>query len=197
MPIKNDDQWNATHLPDLTGRTAVVTGANSGIGLTAADALARAGAHVVFAVRDLDRGRAAAATVNGSTEVRRLDLADLSSVRDFAQAWQGPLHLLLNNAGVMMAPRSLSPQGQESQFAANTEHGARRGASPRAACYRPIFGTHKAPGWPDDGWNGTLAAPLATSPPHPVFTNATHAGWSGAIGWAEVCPDSPHATLSP
>ena len=71
------------------GRTAVVTGANSGIGLRAADALARAGAHVVFAVRDPERGRAAAATVNGSTEVRRLDLADLASVREFADAWQG------------------------------------------------------------------------------------------------------------
>jgi NAD(P)-dependent dehydrogenase (short-subunit alcohol dehydrogenase family) len=119
MPTKNDDQWNTTHLPDLTGRTAVVTGANSGIGLRAADALARAGAHVVFAVRDLDRGRAAAATVNGSTEVRRLDLADLSSVRDFAQAWQGPLHLLLNNAGVMMVPQQQTRDGFEMQFGTN------------------------------------------------------------------------------
>jgi NAD(P)-dependent dehydrogenase (short-subunit alcohol dehydrogenase family) len=98
------DKRNALDLPDLTGRTAVVTGANSGIGLRAAEALARAGAHVVFAVRDPERGRAAAATVHGSTEVRRLDLADLSSVRQFAADWQGELHLLLNNAGVMMLP---------------------------------------------------------------------------------------------
>ncbi len=112
--------WDATSLPDLTGRTAVVTGANSGIGLRAADALARAGAHVVFAVRDPERGRAAAATVNGGTEVRRLDLADLSSVREFADMWQGrPLDLLINNAGVMMLPEQRTADGFEMQFGTN------------------------------------------------------------------------------
>lgn len=111
--------WGASHLPDLTGRTAVVTGANSGIGLRAADALARAGAHVVFAVRDPERGRAAAATVHGSTEVRRLDLANLSSVREFAEAWDGPLSLLINNAGVMMLPRQRTADGFEMQFGTN------------------------------------------------------------------------------
>ncbi|WP_406493865.1 oxidoreductase [Streptomyces sp. NBC_01604] len=117
---KNRDRWNATHLPGLTGRTAVVTGANSGIGLTAADALARAGAHVVFAVRDVERGRAAAATVSGSTEVRRLDLADLSSVRAFADAWEGrSLALLINNAGVMMLPKQRTRDGFEMQFGTN------------------------------------------------------------------------------
>ncbi|MFE7278204.1 oxidoreductase [Streptomyces sp. NPDC057623] len=112
--------WDATSLPDLAGRTAVVTGANSGIGLRAADALARAGAHVVFAVRDPERGRAAAATVSGSTDVRRLDLADLSSVREFADAWQGrPLDLLINNAGVMMVPQQRTADGFEMQFGTN------------------------------------------------------------------------------
>ncbi|MFE6173094.1 oxidoreductase [Streptomyces sp. NPDC056464] len=112
--------WDATRLPDLTGRTALVTGANSGIGRTAADALARAGAHVVFAVRDPERGLAAAATVHGSTEVRRLDLADLSSVREFADAWQGrPLDLLINNAGVMMLPQQRTADGFEMQFGTN------------------------------------------------------------------------------
>ncbi|WP_369175218.1 oxidoreductase [Streptomyces sp. R28] len=114
------EAWDAARLPDLAGRTAVVTGANSGIGLTAADALARAGAHVVFAVRDLERGRAAAATVNGSTEVRRLDLADLASVREFADGWQGrPLDLLINNAGVMMVPQQRTADGFEMQFGTN------------------------------------------------------------------------------
>ncbi|MET7456595.1 oxidoreductase [Streptomyces sp. NPDC005574] len=112
-------KWNADRIPDLSGRTAVVTGANSGIGLTAADALARAGAHVVFAVRDLERGRAAAGTVTGSTEVRRLDLADLSSVREFAGAWSGPLDLLVNNAGVMMLPQQRTEDGFEMQFGTN------------------------------------------------------------------------------
>ncbi|MEV6403010.1 oxidoreductase [Streptomyces bobili] len=120
MATDQSKRWNATRLPDLTGRTAVVTGANSGIGLTAADALTRAGAHVVFAVRDLDRGRTAAATLTGSTEVRRLDLADLSSVREFADAWQGrPLDLLINNAGVMMLPQRRTRDGFEMQFGTN------------------------------------------------------------------------------
>ncbi|MGJ5754868.1 NAD(P)-dependent dehydrogenase (short-subunit alcohol dehydrogenase family) [Streptomyces puniciscabiei] len=113
------DNWNATHLPDLTGRTAVITGANSGLGLVTAEALARAGAHVVFAVRDLARGGAAAAKVSGSTEVRRLDLADLDSVREFAAGWDRPLDLLINNAGVMMLPEQRTRQGFEMQFGTN------------------------------------------------------------------------------
>jgi NAD(P)-dependent dehydrogenase (short-subunit alcohol dehydrogenase family) len=111
--------WNASDLPDLTGRTAVVTGANSGIGRTAADALARAGAHVVLAVRDPERGRAAAAGLTGSTEVRRLDLADLASVREFAAGWDRPVDLLINNAGVMMLPEQSTADGFEMQFGTN------------------------------------------------------------------------------
>jgi len=113
-------KWNASRLPDLTGRTAVVTGANSGIGRVAAQELARAGAHVVYAVRDEERGRAAAAEARGSTEVRRLDLADLASVRQFASAWEGrPLDLLNNNAGVMMLPQRQTRDGFEMQFGTN------------------------------------------------------------------------------
>jgi len=119
MAADENEKWNASHLPDLTGRTAVVTGANSGIGLTAATALAGAGAHVVFAVRDPQRGEAAARKVNGSTEVRRLDLADLSSVREFAAAWDRPLDLLINNAGVMMIPQQRTRDGFETQFGTN------------------------------------------------------------------------------
>ncbi|GAA4555562.1 oxidoreductase [Streptomyces collinus] len=117
--IQSGGTWSADRLPDFGGRTVVVTGANSGIGLTATDALARAGAHVVLAVRDTERGRAAAAAVHGSTEVRRLDLADLASVRSFAEDWQGPLHLLVNNAGVMMLPRQRTKDGFEMQFGTN------------------------------------------------------------------------------
>ncbi|OIK05559.1 oxidoreductase [Streptomyces monashensis] len=112
-------KWNVTDLPDFSGRTAVITGANSGLGLATATALARAGAHVVFAVRDLQRGGAAAAQVSGSTEVRRLDLADLDSVREFAAGWDRPLDLLINNAGVMMLPEQRTEQGFEMQFGTN------------------------------------------------------------------------------
>ena len=112
-------RWSASNLPDLSGRTVVVTGANSGIGLGAAKALAGAGAHVVLAVRDLGRGQTAAATVTGSTEVRRLDLADLSSVREFAESWQGDLDILINNAGIMMVPEGRTADGFEIQFGTN------------------------------------------------------------------------------
>jgi NAD(P)-dependent dehydrogenase (short-subunit alcohol dehydrogenase family) len=110
---------NALQIPDLTGRTAVVTGANSGIGLPTAQALGRAGAHVVLAVRDLDKGKAAAATVPGSPEVRQLDLSDLASVREFAASWDGGLDLLINNAGVMLAPEGRTKDGFETHLGTN------------------------------------------------------------------------------
>ena len=97
----------------------IVTGANSGIGLETARELARVGAHVVLAVRDQERGRAAADGITGSTEVRRLDLADLASVRAFAEGWAGDLDVLINNAGVMAIPRRRTVDGFEMQFATN------------------------------------------------------------------------------
>ena len=112
-------KWNASDISDQTGRTAVVTGANSGLGIATVEALAGAGAHVVLAVRDVRRGEAAAATVKGSVEVRRLDLADLASVREFAAGWQGRLDLLINNAGVMNIPESTTKDGFETQFGTN------------------------------------------------------------------------------
>jgi NAD(P)-dependent dehydrogenase (short-subunit alcohol dehydrogenase family) len=112
-------RWTAADLPDMTGRTVVVTGANSGIGAVAARELARAGAHVVLAVRDPARGEAAAATMPGSTEVRRLDLADLASVRAFAAGWDRPLDVLVNNAGVMAVPEGRTKDGFELQLGTN------------------------------------------------------------------------------
>jgi NAD(P)-dependent dehydrogenase (short-subunit alcohol dehydrogenase family) len=112
------DYFDST-LPDMTGRTAIVTGANSGIGRAAARVLARAGAHVVLAVRDTDKGEAAAATMPGETEVRRLDLADLVSIREFAAGWAGDVSLLINNAGVMVPPLSRTADGFELQFGTN------------------------------------------------------------------------------
>jgi NAD(P)-dependent dehydrogenase (short-subunit alcohol dehydrogenase family) len=106
-------------IPDMTGRSAIVTGGNSGIGRAAASALAGAGARVVLAVRDTDKGRDAAATMPGDTEVRPLDLASLSSIRDFAAAWEGDLDLLINNAGVMAPPLTRTADGFELQFGTN------------------------------------------------------------------------------
>jgi NAD(P)-dependent dehydrogenase (short-subunit alcohol dehydrogenase family) len=112
-------RWTADDLPDLTGRTFVVTGANSGIGLRAVWQLARAGARVVLAVRDTAKGEEAAGSAPGDTEVRRLDLADLASVREFADAWDGPLDVLINNAGVMAVPESRTKDGFEMQIGTN------------------------------------------------------------------------------
>ena len=97
----------------------MVTGSNSGIGLAVAQAFGNAGAHVVLAVRDLDKGRAAAETVPGSREVRRLDLAELSSVREFAESWTGEIDVLINNAGVMAIPQRFTTDGFEMQFGTN------------------------------------------------------------------------------
>ncbi len=111
--------FTTSDLPDLSGQTVIVTGANSGIGRAGATALASAGARVVLAVRDPGKGEAAAAAMSGATEVRPLDLARLDSVREFAAAWQGPIDLLINNAGVMIPPLTRTPDGFELQFGTN------------------------------------------------------------------------------
>jgi NAD(P)-dependent dehydrogenase (short-subunit alcohol dehydrogenase family) len=112
-------QWTVDRVPSLADKTVIVTGANSGIGLEAARVFAAKGAHVVFAVRDETRGRDAAATVTGSTEVRLLDLADLQSVRAFAEACTDAIHILVNNAGVMVPPLGRTADGFELQFGIN------------------------------------------------------------------------------
>ena len=112
-------KWTAADLPDRSGRTAVVTGANSGIGRVAARELARAGARVVLAVRDVAKGEAAASEMAGTVEVRRLDLADLASVRAFADGWEGALDLLINNAGLMAVPEGRTKDGFETQIGTN------------------------------------------------------------------------------
>ena len=110
---------------DLTGRRAIVTGGSSGIGIETARALASVGAEVTLAVRDADAGHRTAADITAATgntavHVGRLDLADLASVAAFAATWSGPLHLLVNNAGVMALPDlQLTPMGWEMQLATN------------------------------------------------------------------------------
>jgi NAD(P)-dependent dehydrogenase (short-subunit alcohol dehydrogenase family) len=112
-------KWTAADLPAFTGRTVNVTGANSGLGLVTSRELARAGARVVMAVRDTAKGEKSAASVPGIREVRRLDLADLASVRQFAQEWEGSVDVLINNAGIMAVPESRTVDGFESQFGTN------------------------------------------------------------------------------
>lgn len=116
--------WTPDQMPDLTGRTAVVTGANSGIGLHTALELGRHGARVVMACRNVDAAESVADELRADgakdVEVRRLDLSSLTSVREFAESWAGPLDLLVNNAGVMAPPTHRTTEdGHELQFGTN------------------------------------------------------------------------------
>jgi len=104
---------------DLTGRRAIVSGAASGIGAETARVLAGAGAEVTLAVRNVEAGERMAADLPGSSRVVPLDLADPSSVREFVGAWSGPLHILVDNAGVMATPEHRTAAGWELQFATN------------------------------------------------------------------------------
>jgi NAD(P)-dependent dehydrogenase (short-subunit alcohol dehydrogenase family) len=110
--------WTLAEIPDQTGRTFIVTGANSGIGASTARALAGAGGTVVLACRDTAKGAVAAATMPGDVQVRRLDLADLGSVRAFAESVER-LDVLINNAGVMALPKGRTADGFERQIGTN------------------------------------------------------------------------------
>ena len=118
-------QWNESSIPAQEGRTVVITGANSGLGLEAARMLAQHGARVVMTARDEAKGSAALAKVKAAApkaevETRILDLADLDSVRAFAAGLEGDrVDVLINNAGVMMTPQRTTKQGFELQFGTN------------------------------------------------------------------------------
>jgi NAD(P)-dependent dehydrogenase (short-subunit alcohol dehydrogenase family) len=111
--------FSVTDIPDMTGKTVIVTGASSGIGLATARTLAAAGARVVFAVRSTEKGRAVATATTGVTEVRELDLASLDSVRAFAASWAGRIDLLINNAGVSGPSLARTADGFEMKFGTN------------------------------------------------------------------------------
>jgi NAD(P)-dependent dehydrogenase (short-subunit alcohol dehydrogenase family) len=119
--------WNTADIPDQTGRTAVITGANTGIGFETAAALAAKGADVVLAVRNLDKGRNAADRITATTpaasiSVQKLDLSSLESVRDAADELKSryaTIDLLINNAGVMYTDKGTTKDGFETQFGTN------------------------------------------------------------------------------
>jgi NAD(P)-dependent dehydrogenase (short-subunit alcohol dehydrogenase family) len=121
------EKWTTADIPDQKGRVAVVTGANSGLGLAAAGALAKAGATVVLACRNTEKGEEAmesirAGSPNAAVELESLDLASLDSIRAFAERFgkaHGGLDLLINNAGVMAPPRRQTADGFELQFGTN------------------------------------------------------------------------------
>jgi len=111
-------EWTAADISDQTGRTVIVTGANSGIGAVAARELAAHGASVVLACRNTAKGERVAASMAGAVSVRELDLADLASVRRFAETVDA-VDVLINNAGVMAVPESRTADGFELQFGTN------------------------------------------------------------------------------
>ncbi|BBY63288.1 SDR family NAD(P)-dependent oxidoreductase [Mycolicibacterium helvum] len=119
--------WTAADIPDQTGRTAVITGANTGLGYETAHALAGRGARLVLAVRNLDKGKAAADLIGrrypgADVAVQELDLTSLESVRaaaDQLRASHDRIDLLINNAGVMMTPKQTTEDGFELQFGTN------------------------------------------------------------------------------
>jgi NAD(P)-dependent dehydrogenase (short-subunit alcohol dehydrogenase family) len=111
--------WTPTRLGDLTGKRVIVTGATNGVGLGTAHALAKAGAHVILAVRNTDLGKQRAAEIGGSTEVVKLDLADLSSVREFPTLIDGDVDILINNAGTLTDRRTDTVDGFEMTLGTN------------------------------------------------------------------------------
>lgn len=111
--------WSPTRLGNLTGKRIIVTGATNGVGLATAGTLARAGAHVILAVRNVELGAQRAAEIGGDTSVVKLDLADQASVRAFPDLFDGDVDVLINNAGVVVQSRSDTVDGFEMTLGTN------------------------------------------------------------------------------
>lgn len=115
-------RWTTENLPDLAGKTFVVTGATAGLGEVTTRELVRAGARVVMAVRNEKKAADVVrriGPVSGQIDVRRLDVASLDSVNEFVQSWDGPVDVLINNAGVSLVPFELTSDGVELHMATN------------------------------------------------------------------------------
>ena len=125
--MNKNGKWNVNNIPDLTGKVAVITGATSGIGLESAREMARAGARVILAIRNLEKGKIALEDIQrdvpyGQLDIIELNLASQESVRRFAAEFNSQydrLDILLNNAGIMMVPYGLTEDGFELQFGTN------------------------------------------------------------------------------
>lgn len=111
--------FRVANIAEMTDKTVIVTGANSGIGLAVARTLAGVGARVVFAVRTIEKGKVAASATPGVTEVRELDLASLDSVQAFAASWDGEIDVLINNAAASPLSLERTADGFELQFGTN------------------------------------------------------------------------------
>ena len=112
-------QWSVSRLGNLSGKRIIVTGATNGVGFATARSLARAGAHVILAVRNLELGAQRAAEMGGDTSVLKLDLADQSSVREFPTLFDGDVDILINNAGIVAQHRTETVDGFETMMGTN------------------------------------------------------------------------------
>ena len=138
-------KWTEQDIPNQKGRVAVVTGANTGLGFETARALAEHGATVVLAVRNIEKGKQAAARMDGDVTVLELDLSSLESVRTAAaelHAEHPRIDLLVNNAGVMFTPKQTTPDGFELQLGTN-----HLGTSPSPGCCSSRCCRCRAPAW--------------------------------------------------
>lgn len=135
--MSRSHRWSAADIPDQSGRTFVVTGSNTGIGLATTEALTAKGATVVMACRNTEKAEAARNSFPAGSRdlahVRRLDLADLDSVDEFVAGTTGAVDVLINNAGLMNIPRARTAQGHEMQFGVNVlgHHALTAGLMPR------------------------------------------------------------------
>jgi NAD(P)-dependent dehydrogenase (short-subunit alcohol dehydrogenase family) len=120
VPRTSPGTWRAPDIADLSGQRFIVTGASSGLGAATTQALARAGAEVTMAVRNVEKAKRVAAELEVEADIRELDLTSLASVRHFVEAWgDAPIDVLVNNAGIMAVPRGMTEDGFELQIGTN------------------------------------------------------------------------------